>query len=88
MVKQAEGVAALLVVEERLLEVNTRLQKIGAETEEQKKAIEELRAALEANDELSPEMLSIIARVQESSERVATSAKIVDDKVPDATPQG
>lgn len=84
MATSEQGVAALLVVEQRLLDVNARLQKIGAETESQKALIAELKALLEANDQLSPEMLSIIARIQEASERVELSAKVVDDKVPDA----
>lgn len=62
----------------RLDKVNDRLGKIGNESATMLKTIEELRAAVEAQGNASPEVLAAL-------EKVETQAGVVDDLVPDAT---
>jgi chromosome segregation ATPase len=84
MPTQAEIVVLVNQCNEALTDVATEVSKVAAETDGLQERIADLEAAVNNQNEASPELVAAVTALKAQAIVVADGVKAVDDKVPDA----
>lgn len=85
MASAEEIVADILAVRDKLSAANTKLTKIGTETDGLLAKIKELEDAIAAGN-VPQSVVDAFAGVKEQAGLVEAALQVQDDKVPDGTP--
>lgn len=85
MATQAELIADINAVKQKLTDANTKLTKIGTETDSLQAKIKELEDAI-AQGNVPQAVVDAFEGVKEQAGVLETALQVQDDKVPDAQP--
>lgn len=84
MATQAELLAALNALNDKVTVIKTEVGKIGTETQSLQANIVTLTNAVNNQGNTTPEVDAALAALQANADSLATQAQAVDDLVPDA----